>query len=156
MNDWRLPWSAACLCGGVTMEVTAPPVVSAACHCRDCQKLTSGAYSLTLILPASGFRVAEGETIIGGLHRSELQHHFCPHCLNWLFTRPAAMPGFVNFRPTMLWDPSWVAPFIETVTAERLPGAVTGAVRSYSGWPPPEDYGAVMEAFAREGARPAG
>lgn len=137
------------------MRVTAPPIVSAACHCRDCQKLTGGAYSLTLILPETGFAVVEGEPVIGGLHRAELRHHFCPRCLNWLFTRGDALPGFVNLRPTMLEDSSWLIPYIETKTAERLPGAITGAKVPYEGWPPPEDFARLAEEFAREGARPA-
>lgn len=137
------------------MRVTAAPVVSAACHCRDCQKLTGGAYSLTLMIPEAGFAVVSGAPVIGGLHRAELRHHFCPHCHNWLFTKGSVLPGFVNLRPTMLQDASWVVPYIETKTAERLPGAITGAKRSYDHWPPPEDFGALMDGFVREGARPA-
>lgn len=136
------------------MRVTAPPAMSAACHCRDCQKLTGGAYSLTLMIPSAGFAVTAGEPLIGGLHRAELQHRFCPHCHNWLFTSGSALPGFVNLRPAMLADSSWVKPFIETKTAERLPGAVTGAAISFEGWPPPESFGALLEGFARQGARP--
>lgn len=155
MSGWRLPWSAACLCGDIKMRVTAPPAMSAACHCRDCQKLTGGAYSLTLMIPEAGFEVVSGAPVIGGLHRPELRHHFCPRCHNWLFTRGPLLPGFVNMRPAMLEDASWVAPYIETKTAERLPGAVTGAKASYEGWPPPEDFGRLIAAFALAGARPA-
>lgn len=137
------------------MRVTAPPVMSAACHCRDCQKLTGGAYSLTLMIPEAGFEVARGAPVTGGLHRPELRHHFCPRCCNWLFTRGSVLPGFVNMRPTMLDDASWVVPYIETKTAERLPGAITGAKVAYQGWPPQEDFGGLIEGFARDGARPA-
>ena len=62
MSDWKLPWNGACLCGQVKVRVTEAPVVAAACHCRACQKLTGGAYSLSLMLPASGLSV-EGETV---------------------------------------------------------------------------------------------
>lgn len=154
MSGWGLPWTAACLCGGVTMRVTMPPVASAACHCRDCQRLTGGAYSLTLSLHEAGLEVVSGAPVIGGLHRPGLRHHFCPHCHNWLFTKASAMPGFVNLRPTLLEDASWVVPYIETKTAERLPGAMTGAVRSYEEWPPPEDFASIIEGHARDGARP--
>ena len=154
MTGWRLPWDAACLCGGVKMRITTPPAMSAACHCRDCQKLTSGAYSLTLMIPAAGFDVVSGAPVIGGLHRPELRHHFCPHCHNWLFTKGDMLPGFVNFRPAMLADSSWVMPYMETKTAERSPGAVSGAKISYEHWPPPEDFGRLLEGFAHDGARP--
>lgn len=154
MTDWRLPWSASCLCGRVKMRITAPPLMSAACHCTGCQKLTGGAYSLSLMLPESGFEVLEGETVLGGQHRAESRHHYCAHCKSWLYTTGDFLPGMVNFRPTMLEDAGWVVPFVDMMVAEKLPGVVTGASRSYPGWPPPEEYGALMEAFANEGARP--
>ncbi|PZO55669.1 MAG: aldehyde-activating protein [Alphaproteobacteria bacterium] len=153
MSDWKLPWSASCQCGQVKMRITAPPMVSMACHCRSCQRLTGGAYSLTLLIPAEGFAVVEGEPVIGGMHRAELAHHFCPHCKNWLFTRPQGMP-FVNFRPTMLNDASWVQPYAESCIEDRLPGAITGAKYSFEGFPPPEKYGELMAGYAREGAKP--
>lgn len=154
MSAWKLPWSASCQCGGVKMRVSAPPMVAMACHCRACQRLTSGAYSLTLLIPADGFEVLSGEPVIGGLHREELQHFFCPHCKNWLFTRPQGMP-FVNFRPTMLEDCSWVQPYAESGAQDKLPGVVSGAKHSYPEFPLPEDYQMLMEGYAREGTKPA-
>lgn len=151
--DWKLPWTASCQCGGVKIRITEPPMLAMACHCRACQRLTGGAYSLTLMIPNEGFEVLEGAPVIGGLHRSELAHHFCARCKNWLFTRPQGRP-FVNFRPTMLEDATWVQPYAESCAAERLPGAVTGAKFSFPQFPPPERYGELMEGYAREGARP--
>lgn len=155
MSDWKLPWTASCLCGRVTMRITAPPVMSGACHCTGCQKLTSGAYSLTLMLPISGFEV-EGATQIGALHRAESQHHYCSHCLNWLYTTSPGLEkmGLLNFRSTMLDDATWVVPFIESQTAEKLPGAATGAKHSFERFPDPSDYGRLMQDYAAEGARP--
>jgi hypothetical protein len=155
MSDWKLPWNAACLCGGVRMRVTAPPRVALACHCRGCQKLTSGPYSLTLMLPEAGFEVVEGETVLGALHRPEARQHYCPRCMGWLYTTAEVLGGHVNFRPTLLEDASWVVPFVDCMTDEKLSGVVSGARRSYPGWPPLEDYQALMDAYSREGARPA-
>lgn len=153
MTDWKLPWRAACLCGQVKMRVTQPPMVAMACHCRSCQKLTGGAYSLTLMIPNDGFEVVEGAPVIGGLHRQEIAHHFCPHCKNWLFSRPQGRP-FVNVRPTMLEDASWVQPYVESCVEDRLPGAVTGAVHAFEGFPPPDRYADLMAGYARDGAKP--
>ena len=41
--------------------------------------------------------------------------------MSWMFTRPEGMDWFVNLRPTMLDDPSWFEPLIETCT-EREAG----------------------------------
>ena len=128
--------------------------MAGACHCTGCQKLTSGAYSLTLMLPISGFEV-EGQTQLGALHRAEGQHHYCTRCLSWLYTTAPGLEAMdLHFRPTMLEDASWVVPFIESMTAEKLPGVVTGAKYSFEGWPPPPEYGRLMQEYAFEGARP--
>lgn len=155
MNDWKLPWSAACMCGRVQMRITAPPLMIAACHCRGCQRLTSGPYSLTLMLPASGFEKLEGDIELGGLHRAESPHHFCAHCRNWLFTTNIGGGQFINFRPTMLEDSSWVAPYVESYVTAKLPGVISGAKHAYPEFPPPQDYPMLLEGFAREGAHPA-
>jgi hypothetical protein len=154
MNEWKLPWSASCLCGQVKMRVSAPPVIAMACHCRGCQKLTSGAYSLTLMIPPGGFEVAEGEPVLGALHRPESQHHYCPHCKNWVFTTAPGLQGMTNFRPSMLEDASWVVPYIESNVTQKLPGVVTGAKHSFEGFPTPDKYPELMAGYAREGARP--
>lgn len=153
MSDWKLPWSAACMCGRVRMRITAPPVISMACHCTGCQRLTSGAYSLSLMIPASAFEL-EGPTEIGGLHRPESVHHFCAHCKNWLYTVGIAGGQFVNFRPAMLEDASWVVPLIESYVSEKLPGVETGAKHSFARFPEREQYPALMAEFASQGARP--
>lgn len=155
MTEWKLPWNASCLCGRVKMRITAPPLVAMACHCTGCQKLTSGPYSLTLMLPDEGFAVLEGETARGGLHRDESHYHYCAHCKSWLYTTAPALGPFVNFRPTMLEDASWVVPYVESYVSEKLPGVVSGAKHSFEKFPVREQYPELVAGFAREGARPA-
>ena len=154
MSDWKLPWTGACLCGQVHVRVTEAPVFASACHCRACQKLTGGAYSLSLMLPPSGLEV-EGETEIGGLHNPVPEHHFCPSCKTWLFTRGIAGGAFVNLRPSLLEDASWVVPYADTGVVDRFPGVQSGARVGYPAFPPVEDYAGLMEGYARDGAKPA-
>jgi hypothetical protein len=71
-----------------------------------------------------------------------------------MFTRPEGLDQFINVRPTLLDDASWVTPFIETWTQTRLPSALTGAKYSYEGFPPMEDYGKLVEEYATLGSRP--
>jgi hypothetical protein len=153
MNEWKLPWTGACRCGQVRFTISAAPLLTAACHCRGCQKMSASAYSLSAAIPTAGFAVAQGAPVIGGLHGAT-RHYFCPHCKTWMFTRPEGMDDFVNVRPTLLEDASWVVPFIETYTKTRLPGVVTAAKHSYEEFPPFADFGKLIEEFAKEGARP--
>lgn len=139
-----------CRCDEVRFTVSGPPLITMACHCTGCQRMTGGAFSLSVLVAEDGFTVTQGEPVIGGLHGAT-RHYFCPRCLSWLFTRPEGVEGFVNLRTTMLDDPGGLDPFIETMTRERLAWATTTAVERYEGFPPPEDFGRLMSAYAEQG-----
>lgn len=150
MSDLRLPAEGACRCGRVRFRVTKPPLLTMACHCSGCQKMTASAYSLSAAIPADGFEVTEGEPAIGGLHGAS-RHYFCPHCMSWMFTRPEGLDWFVNVRATMFDDTDWFTPFVETWTSEALPWAKTPARHSYEGQPPLETYEGLLKEFAEAG-----
>jgi hypothetical protein len=151
MPDQTLRVAGSCRCGRVEFEVTAAPLVTMACHCRGCQKMTGSAYSLSAAIPAEGFHVTRGEPAIGGLHGASRQY-FCPHCMSWLFTKPQGLDFFVNVRSTMLEGPSWTEPFIESCTAEKLAWVSTPARYSYEGFPPPDSYEQLVAEFAEQEA----
>jgi hypothetical protein len=153
MHDWELPWEGGCRCGRVRLRVTAPPLVTMACHCKGCQRMSASAFSLSAAIPSEGFAVTRGEPVIGGLH-GEVRHSFCAWCMSWMFTRMPGMDGFVNLRATMLDDTRWFAPLIETMTAEKLPWAVTGAPHAYPGFPEVEAFGPLIAEYARLGPVP--
>ena len=142
-----LPLEGACRCNALQTRVTEPPLLECACHCPGCQRMAASAFSLTAIVPASGFEVVRGQPVLGGMRAPELPHFFCGECMTWMFTRPAALPDVVNVRPTMLEDHGWFAPFMETYTSTRLPWAQTGAVRSFETFPPREGFGELLEAY---------
>ncbi|WP_142662650.1 GFA family protein [Paracoccus laeviglucosivorans] len=143
-----LPAEGGCRCGALRIRIDAGPIMTAACHCKGCQRMTGSAFSLTAMIPSPGFRVLQGEPVQGGLRDPVQQHMFCPHCLSWVFTRIAGMDDFVNLRATMLDDAQWFQPFIETFTAEKLAWATVPARHSFEGFPPPESYGPLMAEFA--------
>jgi hypothetical protein len=151
MSKPNLPLEGGCRCGQVRLRISAPPLLTMACHCTGCQKMSASAYSLSAAIPADGFAVIDGEPVIGGLHGAS-RHYFCPHCKSWMFTRPEGVDWFVNLRPTMLDDTSWYSPFIETFTREKLPWATTSAVHSYETFPPMEAYEGLLKAFAERAA----
>ncbi|WP_129790967.1 GFA family protein [Sphingosinicella sp. CPCC 101087] len=135
-----------CRCGLVRIRVTAPPLLTMACHCTGCQRMSASAFSLSAAIPSEGFSVTQGEPVIGGL-RGPTRHYFCPSCMSWMFTRPEGLDMFVNLRPTMLDAAGWFSPFIETFTSEKLPWATTPAVHSYDTFPPFEAYEALVEEY---------
>jgi hypothetical protein len=136
-----------CRCGKVRFEITAPPIMTMACHCTGCQRMSASAFSLSAAIPSDAFSITQGEPVIGGL-RGALHHFFCDYCMSWLFTRVDGFESFVNIRVTMLDDPSPFPPYIETYTSEKLPWASTPAVHSFSHFPSLEDYDGLVRQYA--------
>lgn len=151
MDMQTLPVEGGCRCGQVRFRVSAPPLLTMACHCTGCQRMTVSAFSLSAAVPTQGFEVIAGEPVIGGLHGPDVHHFFCPHCMSWMFTKPEGMDWFVNVRSTLLDDARWTSPFVETFTSEKLAWVTTPAVHSYPSFPPMEDFEKLIPEYA---ARP--
>ncbi|HEY9629338.1 MAG TPA: GFA family protein [Coleofasciculaceae cyanobacterium] len=148
MTDSNLPRTGQCRCGQVQFEVNSEPLITMACHCTGCQRMTASAFSLSALYPSQAFKVTLGEPVIGGLHGAT-RHYFCAHCMSWLFTRPDGMDDFVNVRVTMMDDAPSLSPFIESYTDEKLPWATTSAVHSFNKFPAPESFPALLSEFAK-------
>lgn len=151
MKRPSLPLDGVCRCGRVKIRISAPPMLTMACHCTGCQRMSGSAYSLSAAIPAEGFAVIAGDPAVAGAS-AEAGHHFCPDCMTWMFTRPAGFDFFVNVRPTMLDETGWYSPFIETYTSEKLAWAQTPAAHSYEKFPPMEDYEKLIGAYAASAA----
>lgn len=143
--------TGGCRCGRLRFATRAAPLITMACHCTGCQRMSASAYSLSLLLPVAGLQITAGEPVIGGLHGAH-RHYFCSWCMSWVFTRPDGLDDFVNLRPTMLDDTRGIAPFIETMTREKLPWVTVPAVRSFDGFPTMEEFGVLLGEY-REWAR---
>jgi len=151
MTRLQLPLDGACRCGRVKIRISAQPLLTMACHCTGCQRMSGSAYSLSAAVPAEGFAVTEGTPVVAGAS-PEAGHHFCPDCMTWMFTRPPGVDFFVNVRPTMLDDAGWFSPFIETYTSEKLSWATTPAAHSYERFPPMEDYETLVGTYRASAA----
>ncbi|MFV1495915.1 GFA family protein [Phaeobacter sp. JH20_02] len=134
MTQPNLPLTGACLCGAVQLHVTASPLLTLACHCRDCQKLAASAYSLTVMFPAEAVTVT-GELVQGGKHSEERKHYYCPTCLSFVLSRLKAAPERVNLRASLLNDLTWFTPFVEVMTEDKQPWATVPAAHSYTRFP---------------------
>jgi hypothetical protein len=147
MARMTLPAEGGCRCGALRFRVTMQPIMTSACHCTGCQRMSGGAFSTTAMIPVDGFEVIAGTPVVGGMKAAEIRHQHCPECLSWVFTTFPDAP-FVNLRAVMLDDTSWFAPFVESYTSEKLPWAEVNARHSFPQFPPPEARAALMTEFA--------
>src|SRR5205823_9418356 len=143
----NMPLEGGCRCGQVRLRISAQPLLTMACHCTGCQRMTASAFSLSAAILSEGFAVTRGEPVIGGLH-GPTRHYFCPYCMSWIFTRPEGFDWLLNVRSTMLDDRRWSIPFIETWTSEKVPWATTPAIHSFATVPAFDEYERLMTEYA--------
>src|SRR5215470_14224238 len=57
----ELRQTGGCQCGALRYEITQAPIMVYTCHCTDCQRMTSSAFSVGCVLPDGAFRLVQGE-----------------------------------------------------------------------------------------------
>jgi hypothetical protein len=107
----KLPQTGGCQCGKVRYEIAEEPQSVYTCHCLDCQRLTSSAFSLGIVVSENGFHLM-------GLEPRRLQRTadsgrvnirlVCPECGSWVCGPPR--DGAVRVRGGTLDDTSWLRP----------------------------------------------
>jgi hypothetical protein len=70
-----------CNCGGVTFEVTEPPVSASWCHCSRCQRRTGSSASPQTRLGPGSLRILTGEDLLRAWHPPDgFDKVFCSAC----------------------------------------------------------------------------
>jgi hypothetical protein len=108
-----LPITGGCLCGAVRYEVSAEPMLMAKCHCRDCQRITGGAYVPALIFPYPAFRLTAGELqrhVTQSETGGENVRGFCAKCGSRLTGVENPERGIIGVVAASLDDPSIFQP----------------------------------------------
>jgi hypothetical protein len=106
------PKAAACLCGGLTVSVTAPPQWVHACTCLDCQRRSGSAFSYTAFFPGPASTVTGAAQSFRRSADSGRWHeaNFCPSCGCTVFIRMEAMPGVIAVPVGCFTEPGFIKP----------------------------------------------
>ncbi|NOH22421.1 GFA family protein [Vibrio europaeus] len=77
----------SCQCGQVSYKLTQPPKMVAACHCIECQKLSTAPFSVTAIVDAQGIEftgeLKEWQRVAQSGNKNYAK--FCPECGNRVY-----------------------------------------------------------------------
>jgi hypothetical protein len=120
----KLPLTGGCICGAIRYEIAEAPIDVYACHCTDCQRITSSAFSIGVIVPDAAFQATgkAARSVPGGIADSGRvkSRWTCPDCGVWLFGNPrpgATDNGLVRVvRGGTLDDTSWLRPSMHFFT----------------------------------------
>ena len=105
-----------CLCGSVRYESAAEPLMTVACHCKNCQKQSGTAFSVVLAVPADSLEVT-GDSLRTyeetGESGQPVHRKFCGTCGSPIISDVTALEGMLFIKAGTLDDASWVAPASE-------------------------------------------
>jgi hypothetical protein len=134
------PIEGGCQCGAVRYRLTAPPLTTYNCHCKDCQKTSGGTHTMSMptrqenVVLLSGELAAYDKTADSGRVVRMLS---CARCGTKVWNEPLASPGLLVVKPGTLDDMTWATPVGNIWTASRAPWAVIdAALVNFPGQPP--------------------
>lgn len=87
MDNITYPIQGSCQCGQVTYQLHEAPKMVLACHCTECQKLSTSPFSVTAVIASSGIEFSgelkEWSRAADSGNRSSAK--FCPSCGNRIY-----------------------------------------------------------------------
>ena len=106
------PVEGGCQCGAVRYRLTASPLSVYNCHCKDCQRFSGAAWSMSMVVRDADFAVSGGA--VAQYRRAAdsgnvIVMNFCANCHGWLWNDPPAA-GIKVVRAGTLDDLDWAAP----------------------------------------------
>lgn len=124
----KTSFTGGCYCGAVRYECTARPdqIEMFKCHCRDCQRLSGGAYMPVVFVPSSTFRFTQGTPAYHHTDSDQTGPHshqrsFCPQCGSRLTGGESAGSSQIGMTASSLDDPSTFKPAVEFWVSDAQP-----------------------------------
>ena len=97
-------------------------MITLVCHCRDCQKLSVSAFSMTMMVRREDLEIVRGELAAfdrpaasGNVARC----YFCPTCSNRIYHENPAKPELVRLKPGTLDDTDIIQPDMHVWTSSK-------------------------------------
>jgi hypothetical protein len=118
------PITGTCQCVKVHYKIKQPPIITVVCHCSDCQKVSAGAFSMTMMVKREDFELVRGELGVfdrpaasGNVSRC----YFCPVCSNRIYHENPDKPEVIRLKPGTLDDTSIIQPEMHVWTSRAQP-----------------------------------
>ena len=113
--------SLAAKCGEVTYELLEPPLMVVACHCKECQKLSTSAFSITAMVDSSSVnfkgRMSEWSRMADSGNVSAAK--FCSSCGNRIYHFNPNEPDKLKLKPSNLSDTRIINPSAHIWVSEK-------------------------------------
>ncbi len=121
MSDVSYPIKGSCQCGKVSYQLLEPPINVFICHCRECQKLSTSAFSITAVVKADSVifsgELKQWERLADSGNKNFAK--FCPCCGNRIYHFNPDQPELIKLKPTNLDDTRILKPTVHVWVSEK-------------------------------------
>jgi hypothetical protein len=113
----------ACHCGAITFSAEIDPSRVVACHCQDCQILSSAPFRVVAIAPVETVHIQGEPRLYVKLAQSGARRiqAFCPECGTPLYSSALENPRHLNLRLGTLRQRAALAPTLQIWKRSALP-----------------------------------
>jgi hypothetical protein len=135
-----MAYTGRCACGAVTATISADPIATRQCWCRQCQQIAAGGASHNAIFPAEAvvFTGALAAASWQAASGNTLTFHFCPRCGTQAYAQSSARPQLKTVRLGFIDEPHGLRPEMAIWTEEAPAWAVIDpAIEQWPQQPPP-------------------
>lgn len=118
------PITGACQCGQLTYQLFAKPKIVLACHCTECQKLSTSPFSVTAVVDSSAIEftgeLAQWSRSADSGNKNNAA--FCPTCGNRVYHyNPDDLSTIkLKLKPVNLHDSTIFSPTAHVWVCEKL------------------------------------
>jgi hypothetical protein len=107
--------TGGCQCGSIRYQLSGEAKMLYACHCRDCQKQSSSAFGMSLIIARENLRLSKGgETLRSWDTRGDdgevKRCYFCPDCGSRIYHGSERDDADISIKAGSLDDTGWLRP----------------------------------------------
>lgn len=109
--------TGGCLCGSIKYSSDAEPIMTAICHCDDCQRQAGSAFSIIVGVPKDSLVFEKTDSLqeyaASGKSGREVRRRFCRNCGSPILSLVEAAPDLCLIKAGTLDDKSGLNPTIE-------------------------------------------
>ncbi|PCH50676.1 MAG: hypothetical protein COC20_06380 [Cellvibrionales bacterium] len=121
MSDVNYPIDGSCQCGNITYQLLEPPLLVAACHCKQCQKLSTSVFSITAVVKTESVKFSgelkQWERLADSGNKNYAK--FCPNCGNRIYHFNPDTPETIKLKPSNLSDTTILNPSMHIWVSEK-------------------------------------
>ena len=115
--------AGSCQCGNAHYQIRSDSVVSVACHCNNCRKLSGSAFGISLVVKSAdvtfshNLKTWERPSDTGRRNKA----WFCPDCGNRIYHQDPDAPSVVRIRAGTLDNDQIPEPMVHVFAADKVP-----------------------------------